>query len=130
MSSDQYAADDLEDAATEPETVLDGTEPTEADTAPHLVLELEGDRQTFRAHHKANQFLLVRHIDALNSNGFPYVRAVTVLALGQVVKDERDRLEAYLAEHGADEDYAEALFTALSDCWQGETMLPFAPSSA
>jgi hypothetical protein len=115
----------------EPEAVLGGTEPTEPapELAPHLVLELDGDRQEFRAHGQANQFLLVRHIDDIGKGGYFYVRAVTILALGQVLTDERPRLEGYLAEHGTSADYTDGLFDALSACWSGETMLPLVPSS-
>jgi hypothetical protein len=107
----------------------DHVENGEQPAVPHLVLELEGDRQTFPAYAQANQFLLVKYADDLALGGLPTVRATTKLVVGQVLKEHRPRLEEYLEEHGADDTYGDHLFAALQSCWSGETMLPLAPSS-
>jgi hypothetical protein len=98
--------------------------PETAEEAPHLVLNLDGDRALFRAYPEANQFLLVKYADALAVSGFPTINAVTKLALGQVHADEKERLEAYLEEHGHADDYSQGIYSALSACWSGETLLP------
>lgn len=117
----------------EPESKPEADEPFEStdlvEYAPHVVLELEGDRQLFRAYPKANGFLLVKHIDALATPGFPTLNACVKLVTAQVLPDERPRLEAYLEQHGHVDDFDGHLYRALDACWKGETMLPFAPSS-
>lgn len=123
--------EDEQSKEADPETIADPEGEAEpAPTAPHLVLELDGDRQLFRCRgQKANQYLLVKYLDDLSSVGFAATRAVVKLALGQVLPDEQRRLEAYLDVHGFAEDFDSALYAALEACWKGETLLPFAPSS-
>jgi hypothetical protein len=103
--------------------------PDEPVILPHLVLDLEGDRQQFPAYPHANQFLLVKHADALGEGGFATVLATTKLVVGQVLRDQRGAVEAYLEDHGGDPDYTDKLYASLTACWAGETNLPLAPSS-
>lgn len=111
------------------EQVVDD-EKRETPEGPHIMLDLDGDRAIFPAYPDANQFLLTKHINSLSVPGFPSINAVTVLLTDQVLPEERDRLEAYLLKHGRIENYAQLLYDALSDCWEGKTMLPLAPPSS
>lgn len=110
------------------ETVRE-VEDAEPETVDHLVLSLDGDEQAFPARRNANQYLLVKYADDLAAGGFFTVRAVTALALAQVLPSERLRLEGYLFEHGSADDYCDSLYACLEKTWAGETMLPLAPSS-
>jgi hypothetical protein len=125
--SDEYELNDREDTeAVERSGVVDAES---TPTVPHLVLDLEGDRQQFPAYPHANQFLLVKHADALGEGGFATVLATTKLVVGQVLRDQRGAVEAYLEDHGGDPDYTDKLYASLTACWAGETNLPLAPSS-
>lgn len=95
---------------------------------PHLVLELDGDRQSFPAFRNGNQFLLVKYADDLATGGFRTVRAVTHLAVAQVVPDQRGRLESYLTEHGSADDFSDHLYEQMERVWAGQTLLPLAQS--
>lgn len=90
-----------------------------------LVLDFgDGEREEFKAHRFANQFLLVRHIDKLFEGGYEGLVAATSLAIDQVLPEEKERLEQFLFAHGRSDSYIKAIHDGLSACWSGETKLP------
>lgn len=99
---------------------------------PKLVIELEGERGEFLAFAQPNQWALMQNAEAArnradNSAG---MAAMYRLAVTSVKPGDRDRFEAFMGDHGQDQDLIEKIGDALNQLWSGETMLPLAPTSS
>lgn len=92
---------------------------------PYLVLNLNGVEGKFRAFKKANQWALMASANADKSGKMADQMAANFqVVTTSVLPGDRDKLNAYMMEHGYADNLEEQLFEALGKLWGGETNLP------
>jgi hypothetical protein len=102
-----------------------------ATLVPKLVITLEDDRAEFLAFAKPNQWALMQNAEATkNGTNGEALASVYKLATTSVLPSDRDRFNAFMMDHGQDDDLEDKLTEALFALWEGATMLPLEPTSS
>lgn len=98
---------------------------------PKLVVTLEGVREEFLAYPRPNQWALMQNAQATKDNDATASLASTYkLAITSVKPEDRARFEAFMLEHGQDENLEDKLTDALFALWDGKSMLPLDSTSS